>query len=192
MDEEFEIPGAPSADEIRDQLIETGGPAYWRPHGVPDGSATDFEALDHETAAKVIAARLAVGPGPHGNGYQQALHEHHQNILNLEREQARLLEQATEIREYDPVTGEGVSMASPQRQKAIIDRLSVIADSLARAHGEPGRMTLERKLDEAVKAEQAGYRAAYIQQEAQRRAAAAALEADIERAAQGYAKVQPR
>lgn len=192
MNDDFEIPGAPSADAIRAELVRTGGPEYWRPNGVPDGTATDFAALDPEAAQKVLSARMAQGPGPHGNAYQHGLHEHHQRIIELEKEQARLIEQATAIREYDPTTGEGVSMASPQRQKAIIDRLSVINDSLARAHGEPGQMALERKLDEAAKAEKERYRSAFVQAEAKKRAAAAALEADIARAAAGYAKALPR
>lgn len=192
MNEEIEIPGMPSDDEIRAELWRTGDVPYWRPTGTFDGTATDFSAMPPGVADKVIQARLQLGPGDTGTPWQIALFDHQRRIINLEKEQARITDELTAVSSFDPATGEGISAASPNRQKALTNRLSEVGDELRRLHGEPGRLKLQKALDEAVKVQKARYRREYVQAEAKRRAAADTLEGEIERAAAGYRKTQPR
>lgn len=189
---ETEIPGAPSADEIRAEIERTALPAFWRPHGPQDGTATDLSGLSEREATRLLEARYLTGPGPSANALQREIHSQALRKDALVAERNRLADELSANRSYDPVTGEGISMVSPERAKGITDRLSEINDELSRIAGVPGQLALEKALAKAVADRQAAYRAEYVQAEAKRRAASDALEADIERAAEGFRKVLPR
>lgn len=127
------IPGMPPEDELRADLLRTGDVPYWRPFGEPDGSATDFASLPPELAEKTLQARLLAGPGPKGSPFQWAMFEHYQRIAELEKEQARLTEQLTAVREFDRDTGEGISALTPEQSQAMGYRLLQVQDELKRA-----------------------------------------------------------
>ncbi|MFC4294101.1 hypothetical protein ACFO0A_03400 [Novosphingobium tardum] len=189
IDEYADIPGMPSDSDIRAELVRTSGPAFWRPTGSPDGTATDFTG---ELGQKVLAARHALGPGPNGTDVQYAVWEHEQAKEALDAEARRIMSALTEVRSYDPVTGEAISMASPTKVKALVDRLAVVQEDKARLEGEPGRLALEKKVDEAVRNTKALFRNQYIADQAKRLAAKIAMDEEIARQAAAYGKSRPK
>jgi hypothetical protein len=185
------IPNMPSAATIRAELLKTGGPEYWRPHGQPDGTATDFASLG-EAGKRVIEARMQLGPGPRGTEWQHALWEHNHQLAELDKEQARIEQALDEVKGFDPETGKGIPAINPDRRKALYHALAQVVDERVRLEGEPGRDALDKKLDAAVKARQRQIKREYMLSEAKRRAAAKAMDDEIERLAANYAKTQPR
>jgi hypothetical protein len=185
------VPGMPSADRIRADLLKTGSPAYWRPHGEPDGTATDFASLG-DAGPRVLQARMQTGPGPKGTAWQWAVWEHHKALAELDKEQARIEQELDAVKGYDPKTGEGLKAISQDRRKALYHLLANVVDERVRLEGEPGQAALDRKLDEAVRAEQRRFKQQYILSEANRRAAAKSMDDEIERLAANYAKTQPK
>lgn len=192
IDEYDDIPGMPSAESIRAELLKTGDVPYWRPHGKPDGTPTDFAALPPELAEKQVSARLQIGPGPNGTPFQWVMFEHYQRIAELEKERDRLRERLTAVRGYDPRTGEGISAISPEESQQVGYRLLQVQEELRRINGKEGVAALERKLEEAVRAEQERYKREYMHAEAQRRAKAKAMDEEIDRLAEAYGKTLPR
>ena len=63
----------PSDEDIRADLLKTGGVEHWDPFGSGEREATDFSKLPKEAAEKVAQARLEAGPGPRGTEWQHAL-----------------------------------------------------------------------------------------------------------------------
>jgi hypothetical protein len=184
------IPGMPSAESIRTELLKTGDPQYWRPHGEPDGTATDFASLG-EAGKRVLEARLQLGPGQKGTEWQHALWEHNYKLAELDKEQARIEQELDAVKGYDPVTGKGIPAISTERKRSLWHALAQIVDERVRLEGEPGRDALNKKLDEAVKARQLQFKRQYILSEAKRRAAANAMDEEIDRLAANFAKTQP-
>jgi hypothetical protein len=181
----------PSAESIRAKLLKTGGPEHWRPHGEPDGTATDFASLG-EAGKRVLEARLQLGPGPKGTEWQHALWEYNQKFAELDKEQTWIEQQLDEVKGYDPATGKGIPAINEDKRKALYARLTNIVDERVRLEGEPGQRALDKKLDEAVRAEQRRLKRSYMMAEAKRRAAEKATEDEIERLAANYAKTQPK
>lgn len=182
------IPGMPSDDSIRADLARTAGPAYWRPSGKPDGTATDFSALSPEAAEKVLGSRLSQGPGPHGTPYQHAVFDHHQKIIDLEKQEQRLMERLTEIKGYDRDTGQAISAMTADQIERLSWELTAVQRQASLLRGEGGRIRLERELETAVGKVKERIRREYIQSEAKRRAAAGATEDEINRLAANYRK----
>jgi hypothetical protein len=181
----------PSAERIRAELLKTGDPQYWRPHGEPDGTATDFASLG-EAGKRVLEARLQLGPGPRGTEWQKALWEHNRQLAELDKEQARIEQELDAVKGYDPETGKGIPAISTDRRRSLYHALANVVDERVRLEGEPGRDALDRKLDEAVKARRLQFKRQYILSEAKRRAAAKAMDDEIDRLAANYAKTLPR
>lgn len=181
----------PSAETIRDDLLKTAGPEYWRPHGAPDGTPTDFEAAG-ELGQKALKARLALGPGPNGTPYQKALFDYHAELLQLEKEQARLLDKMDAVSGYDPASGAPISANDSDTQRALRIQIIDVIDRRERLLGPAGKERLEKALTKAVRQVQEQRRQAYITEEAKRRAARQADEDEIERRAAGFRKTQGR
>jgi len=192
MTEDFEVPGAPTADQIRAEIVRTADPRFWRPFSEQDGTATDLTRLTPSEAARVIAARHTAGPGPSGNAYQHALHEHMKALGAKEKERDRLFEELTAVTGYDPQTGEGRDKLSQDQKTQLTYRLSQVQSEIARLDDPTKSGRVNRALEEAVKVQQARYRSEYIEAEAKRRAAQSAVDAEIERRAAGYRKTQPQ
>ncbi|TXC68367.1 hypothetical protein FSZ31_11900 [Sphingorhabdus soli] len=195
-DEFTGIPDMPSADAMRSELLRTGGPSFWRPHGTPDGTASNLSEADPTLAYKAMEARIAIGPGPHGNHYQWALWHHHQAVDKLETEQDALLAKISEVR-YDAETGEPAPVLTPQERERIAVRIAALTGELERKQGEPGKKAMAGKLEEAVRKERQKYAEVYMLREAERRAAANAMEDRINDLAetvfkQGAAKLTNR
>jgi hypothetical protein len=148
--------------------------------------------LSPKEADRLIQARLAAGPGPSGNAYQHAIHEHMKTLAEKERERDAKIEQITAYSHFDPVTGEGVPKLSDEQKVKLSYEVSLLEREIALMNSPAGKARIERALQDAVKAVQARHRAAYIDAEAKRRAAQSALEAEIERAASGYRKTASR
>ncbi|MBF9151253.1 hypothetical protein [Novosphingobium jiangmenense] len=184
------IPGMPSAESIRTELLRTAGPEYWRPNGEQDGKPTDFTGLPEETRNKVLGARVLQGPGPSATPYQQAIFDQHQKAIALEKEEARLLERMTEIKGYDRDTGEGISSTSEDQMVALSHLLTQVQRERALLMGEGGQIRLRRKLEESVRKVQERHREAYIMAEAKRRAAAAETEERIAAMAAGIRRTK--
>lgn len=195
--DEFEgIPNMPSAETVRAELMRTVDPSYWRPHGKPDGTPTDFSAVKPELAYAAIEARIKVGPGPHGNAFQWALWRHHEDVAKLEAERDGLLERISEVR-YNAQTGEPSPILSADEREKLSIRLAAVGGELARKQGEPGKAALDRKLDAAVQEERRKYAEVYMLREAEKRAAAKAMEDRINELAEtvfkkGAAKLETR
>lgn len=182
-----DIPGMPSDEDLRSEISKTGSPRYWNPFGDAETNTTDLSALAPEAATRVMNARLAAGPGPHGNKYQWAVFERHRKAQELVREYEQLDGGLNEVGGYDPGTGAEIpAIQSPERRRAMNLRMQQITGELARIKGEPGERKLEEALKEAIKARKVAYRRQYVQSEAKRRAAQSALDAEIEKAAEGY------
>lgn len=192
-DEFAGIPEMPSDENIRAELLRTGGPEHWNPFGEDKRAPTDFHRLPKDIADKVIRARLAAGPGPNGTEWQHVIWEQHRRMAELDKEHDAIVAQLEEVRSFDPKTGKPVAMAisSPERRKAMGARLLEIADEQARIEGEPGQRKMEKKLAEAVLAEKRKIKNAYILKEAKRRAASSLTEDAIERLASGFRKTAP-
>lgn len=183
------IPGMPSEDALRDEIVRTVGPEHWRPNG--DGPALDLSALSEADRSKVLGARMLIGPGPNANAFQRKAFEQHSRLMDLEKEEARLMDDMLGNRGFDPVTGEPIPLLSPARSEAVVHRLSAIADERRRLNGEPGRIAIEKALDEAVAKARERHRREYINAEAKRLAEARAMQDEIERLAEGYRKTRP-
>lgn len=173
-------PALPSDDEIRDEIVRTAGPEYWDPHGNgPRAEPIDYKALPPEMAERALAARLEIGPGPKANPFQLAIFEQHRRDRELAAEAARLTEDLTANRGFDPTTGEPIPLFSESRRKAIVDRLAVIGADQERMRAAPGHRSLEGALARAVEAEKARRRQEHINREAERRAEAQEIEEAI-------------
>lgn len=187
------IPGMPSDESIKANILKSGGLENWNPYGSEKREPTDFSALPEKTAAKVMEARLVSGPGPHANPWQVALWEHHRREADLDKEQKRILSDLEAVRGYDPSTGEGIpAINSEQRRKALNYRLLEISEDRERLAGAPGQMQLEKAMADAIHREKVRLKREYIQMEAKRRASAAAMDEEIENAASGYRKFMPK
>jgi hypothetical protein len=185
------IPGMPADDHIRADLLRTAGPEYWRPNGIPDGTPTDFAGVSEEAMNKVLGARILQGPGPHGTPYQWALWEQHQRSIELEKEEARLMDRLTSIKGYDRDTGEGISAITEDQAVALSHQLTLVQQEKARLIGKAGEERLKRKLDDSVRRVKERIRREHITAEAKRRAAAAVTEDEINRLAGAFRKTIP-
>lgn len=184
-----DIPGMPNDDELRDELVKTGSPYHWNPFNGGPRDPDELANLPEEAAKRVLDARSEVGPGPNGNKYQRAIHDRYRRTQELGREYERLDSDLNEVGGYDPGTGEEIpAIQSPQRRRAMRIRMQEIAGEMGRIKGEPGDRKLEKALNEAIKDRKVAFRRQYIQTEAKRRAAQSNLDAEIERAAEGYRK----
>lgn len=192
-DEFAGIPDMPSDESLKAEIIKTGGPENWNPYGSKKREPTDFSALPEKTAERVVEARMVSGPGPHANPWQVALWEHHKREADLDKEQRRILSDLDAVRGYDPSTGEGIpAITSEQRRKALHYRLLEISEDRERLAGAPGQMRLEKAMADAIRKAKIGIKRKYVQAEAKRRVAAAAMEEEIENAARGYRKFTPK
>ena len=193
-DDDFaSIPGMPSDESIKANLLKTGGPESWNPYGSEKREPTDFSALPEKTAAKVLEARMVSGPGPHANPWQVAVWDQWRREADLEKEQARILADLDEVRGFDPDTGKGIpAIGSEQRRKAMSYRLLEISGERERLAGAPGQMQLQKAMSEAIQNEKARIKREYILSEAKRRAAADAMDEEIAAAAAGYRKTLPK
>ena len=189
-DDEFAgIPNMPSDESLRKELLRTGSVEHWNVRNAANFTPTDFSQLPKETAERVLAARLATGPGAHANAWQQAVWGQWRREAELDKEEQRILQQLEEVRGYDPTTGKGIpAITSPEKRKALGNRLYEIADDKARIAGEPGQQELTKALNNAVYADKVRHRNAYIQAEAKRRAAQSETEALIDKLAVNYRK----
>src|SRR5690606_34109611 len=101
-DDEFTgIPDMPSDDSIRSEVIRTGGIEHWNPRGAARTGPVDFTALSKDMANKVLAARLAMGPGPNANAFQHAIWDQHRRIAELDNEHDRIVKQLDEVRRFE-------------------------------------------------------------------------------------------
>lgn len=192
MNDDFEVAGAPSANEIRANILRTADIQFWRPFSEQDGTATDLAGLSPGEANRLLQARLTAGPGPSGNAYQHAIHEHMKTLAEKERERDAKIEQIVAYKGYDPATGEGVPSLNEEQKVKLSHEVSLLDREITLMNSPAGKARIERALQEAIKAVQTRHRAAYIDAEAKRRAAQSALDAEIERAADGYRKTQSR
>lgn len=183
------IPGMPDEAELRDEIVRTVGPEHWRPNG--DGPAADLSGLSEADRARVLGARLLTGPGPNANAFQRKAFEQRNRLVELEKEEARLMDDMLGNRGFDPETGEPIPLLSPARSNAAVHRLSAIAEERRRISGEPGRIAMEKALEKAVAEARERHRRQYIQAEAKRLAEARAMQDEIERLAEGYRKTRP-
>lgn len=185
-------PELPSDDELRDEIVRTATPEHWNPHGDgPRATALDYKALPPDVAAAAIEARLQIGPGRHANPFQLAVFEQHRRDRELSAEAARLTEDLTANRGFDRDTGEPIPLFSPERRKAIVDRLAAIGSEKARIKGKPGELALEKALEQAIKFERDRRIQEHIQREAERRAEAQEVEEAIALRAAMLRKVRP-
>lgn len=174
------IPGMPSDEELEYEIVRTGGPEYWPMRENPAGSEPiKFANLPPEVYERVMQGRVAQGPGQYANAYQVELWKHHNDRIEAEREYDRAWNEYNAVGSYDPVTGDPIYSASAQRRNALLHDLVAIRDRQERLAGKYGHPNLERALKVAVAQRKELYRRRYIEAEAQRRASAASVEAEI-------------
>jgi hypothetical protein len=184
------IPGMPSDAQIEASIRKTSGPAHWR-RPEATGPAPDLSNLSETGRNRVLAARLQLGPGPHANPFQLALFNHHKKLADIDNREKRLMDELLSVSGYDPNTGEGISALSEDRRVKITYELSAIARERAIHDGPGGKARLDKAMAEAVQREKARHKQAWITEEAKRRAAHSAVDAEIERLADGFRKVRP-
>lgn len=187
-DDEFAgIPDMPSDEDLKADIIRTGGPEHWNPFGRTQREPTRFSEMPKSVGAKVLEARLTAGPGPGANALQLAYFEQHQTQLKLEKESARLREKLDAIGFIDPVTkAETPLVTDPDERRRLEIQLGETEARLIRLNGETGQVKLKKALAKAVHARKVAHKEAYIIGEAKRRAATEAREAAIERRKEGF------
>ena len=201
----MELPGIPTADELRASILggdardglaphaPLAGVKISRPLAATTGERLTAAGLSAHTRRLAQIGELARGPADDANPYQRHL------IVEASRERShwdkvdRLTAEMNEATgQFDQNTGQPIYVIGENRRAGMAIEINNLLDEITRIDGPAGELVRQRKLEEAVVFEQRKAKLAYIEREAQKRAVQINIDRQINARAEMIATVAAR